>query len=97
MTEQIETRALKDRRQDLRLASVRGVALSQGSPLDPALRALMEARFGHDFGCVRLHTDDLAAASARALSAGLYGRLAHSLRQGKLQPRNAGGPVAARP
>jgi hypothetical protein len=32
----------------------------------------MEARFGHDFGAVRLHTDDTAAASAAVLDARAY-------------------------
>jgi Domain of unknown function (DUF4157) len=81
MTEQIETKPPDISQQDLRLVSVQEVALSPGSPLDPALRALMEARFGHDFGPVRLHTDDLAAASARTLGARAYtGRLTPGLR-----------------
>jgi hypothetical protein len=45
---------------------------SPGAPLDPALRALFESRFGRDFSRVRLHTDDRAAASAQALSARAY-------------------------
>src|SRR5690349_23069994 len=28
-----------------------------GQPLDPATRAFMEPRFGHDFSNVRVHTD----------------------------------------
>ncbi len=32
----------------------------------------MESRFGHDFSRVRIHTDDRAAASARAVSANAY-------------------------
>src|SRR4051794_22600126 len=37
--------------------------------LDPATRAFMESRFGHDFGRVRVHTDAKAAESARAVHA----------------------------
>ncbi|HEX8558109.1 MAG TPA: DUF4157 domain-containing protein [Pyrinomonadaceae bacterium] len=45
---------------------------SQGSPLDASTRAFMEPRFGHDFGRVRVHTDERAAASARAVGASAY-------------------------
>jgi hypothetical protein len=48
------------------------VLRSPGHPLDTAQRAFMESRFGHDFGRVRLHTDQRAAASARAISAAAY-------------------------
>src|SRR5206468_904056 len=37
-----------------------------GRRLDPAARAFMEPRFGHDFGHVRIHTGSQAGASARA-------------------------------
>jgi len=43
-----------------------------GSPLDASSRAFMESRFGHDFGAVRVHTDERAAESARALNAHAY-------------------------
>ena len=43
-----------------------------GRPLEPKVRGFMEARFGHDFGRVRVHTDDRAATSARALNAKAY-------------------------
>ena len=43
-----------------------------GQPLDAGTRTFMEARFGHDFGQVRVHTDALAAESARAVSAVAY-------------------------
>lgn len=45
---------------------------SPGQPLDPATRALMEPRFGHDFSRVRVHTDAKAAESARAVNALAY-------------------------
>ncbi|MBL9135484.1 MAG: DUF4157 domain-containing protein [Verrucomicrobiales bacterium] len=43
-----------------------------GHSLDPAIRTQMEAGFGHDFSQVRLHTDTLAAASAKAVNARAY-------------------------
>ena len=43
-----------------------------GRPLDPATRAYMEPRFGHDFGRVRVHSDAKAAESARAVNALAY-------------------------
>lgn len=43
-----------------------------GQPLDTGARTLMEGRFGHDFGRVRVHTDVQAADSARAVNALAY-------------------------
>ncbi len=43
-----------------------------GQSLDPATRAPMESRFGHDFGHVRVHTDTKAAESARQVNALAY-------------------------
>jgi hypothetical protein len=40
-----------------------------GQPLDPALRAFFEPRFGFDFGRVRIHADGDAAATAAAIRA----------------------------
>ena len=51
---------------------VRSVLNSSGQPLDPATRASMESRFGHDFSQVRVHTDAKAAESARAVDARAY-------------------------
>jgi hypothetical protein len=45
---------------------------SPGQPIDPASRASMERRFGHDFSRVRVHTDNTAAESARALQSRAY-------------------------
>ena len=45
---------------------------SGGQSLDEGVRADMEARLGHDFSGVRVHTDDRADASARAVSAHAY-------------------------
>jgi hypothetical protein len=43
-----------------------------GQPLDPAVRADMEARLGSDFSAVQIHTGDKAARSAAAVSATAY-------------------------
>ncbi|HMN29260.1 MAG TPA: DUF4157 domain-containing protein, partial [Caldilineaceae bacterium] len=51
---------------------VNEVLRSPGQPLDPATRAFMEPRFGHDFSHVRVHTDAHAAKSARAVGALAY-------------------------
>jgi len=51
---------------------VHEVLRSPGQPLDPATRAFMEPRFGHDFAKVRVHTDTKAASSARAVNAQAY-------------------------
>jgi hypothetical protein len=50
-------------------ATVRAAQRVPGHPLAPAARARLEARFGHDLGDIRVHTDDLAAAAARELDA----------------------------
>jgi hypothetical protein len=51
---------------------VHEVLRSPGAPLDPATRAFMEPRFGHDFSRVRVHTGVKAAESARAVNAIAY-------------------------
>jgi hypothetical protein len=43
-----------------------------GTPLDPPTRDFMESRLGHDFGDVRVHTDERASESARAVNAHAY-------------------------
>ncbi len=43
-----------------------------GRPLDPAARAAMETHLGGDFGGVRVHTGEAAAASARSVQAQAY-------------------------
>ncbi|HEU0298744.1 MAG TPA: DUF4157 domain-containing protein, partial [Longimicrobium sp.] len=52
--------------------SVHEVLRSPGAPLDSSTRAFMEARFGHDFGRVRVHTGPRAEASAGRLQARAY-------------------------
>ena len=48
---------------------VHEVLRSPGRSLEPSTRRSMEARFGHDFSRVRVHTDGKAAASAQAVNA----------------------------
>jgi hypothetical protein len=43
-----------------------------GRPLDPSTRVDMEARLGHRFDAVRVHSDEHASASAQALDARAY-------------------------
>jgi len=43
--------------------------LRGGRPLEPDTRALMESRFGRDFGAVRVHADEQAGRTAEALKA----------------------------
>lgn len=45
---------------------------SPGGALEPSTRELLEARFGHDFGRVRVHADARAAESAEAVEARAY-------------------------
>ncbi len=51
---------------------VHEVLHSPGHPLDTDTRAHMESRFGHDLSQVRVHTDEKAAKSARAVNAQAY-------------------------
>jgi hypothetical protein len=53
-------------------SSVMETVAREGMPLDSSLRALMEHRLGADLAAVRLHTDGLAADSARAIGAKAY-------------------------
>jgi Domain of unknown function (DUF4157) len=45
---------------------------ASGQPLDTATRGFFEPRFGQDFNQVRVHTDAMAADSARAVNARAY-------------------------
>jgi len=51
---------------------VEEVLRSPGQTLDASTRAQMEARFGHDFGRVRVHADERASESARSVNAHAY-------------------------
>ena len=48
------------------------VLSAPGQPPDASTRAFMEPRFGHDFSQVRIHTDEKAAESAKAVGALAY-------------------------
>lgn len=63
---------------------VQTVLESSGQPLEPGMRALMEPHFGHDFSQVRIHADDQAARSAKAIHALAY-TLGHDIVFGKDQ------------
>lgn len=52
--------------------AVRDVIAAPGRPLEAEERRDLEPRFEHDFGDVRVHTDERAAASARAIGAVAY-------------------------
>ena len=51
---------------------VHQVLQSPGQPMAGGTKELMESRFGHDFGRVRIHADRRAAESARAVQARAY-------------------------
>ena len=51
---------------------VHEILASSGQPVDAMARAMMEPRFGHDFGQLRVHADAKAADSARAVNALAY-------------------------
>ncbi|HSQ23355.1 MAG TPA: DUF4157 domain-containing protein, partial [Pyrinomonadaceae bacterium] len=53
-------------------STVNDVLRSPGKSLDTETRAVMESRFGHNFTNVRVHADECAAESARALNASAY-------------------------
>ncbi|MGA2286869.1 DUF4157 domain-containing protein [Bradyrhizobium sp.] len=73
-------------------SGVREVLGSPGQSLDPAVRAFMEPRFGHDLSRVRMHTDTKAAESARAIDARAYTVGAHvAFGPRQYAPRTAAG------
>lgn len=53
-------------------ATFHAVPSSNGQPLDRETRNFFEPRIGHDLGCVRIHTGDAAAESARSVNARAY-------------------------
>lgn len=55
-----------------RRARTGAIVHSGSTPLDPATRAFMEPRFGHDFSHVRVHADAAAASAAQAWRAAAY-------------------------
>jgi Domain of unknown function (DUF4157) len=66
--------------------------LGAGRPLDVATRQFMESRVGHELGRVRVHTDALAAESARTLGAQAYSVGSHVVfGAGRYDPRTPPG------
>jgi uncharacterized protein DUF4157 len=72
-------------------ASALRVLSTAGTPLDAPTRADMEARLGHAFGRVRVHTDAEAARSAKAIRAHAYTFGSHIVMgAGRFQPHTPG-------
>jgi Domain of unknown function (DUF4157) len=65
----IQRQAISANRPDTAPPIVHDVLRSSGQPLDRETRAFFEPRFEHDFGRVRVHADEKAAESARAVNA----------------------------
>jgi Domain of unknown function (DUF4157) len=71
---------------------VHEVLRSPGQPLDSTTRAFMEPRFGQDFSHVRVHTDERAAESARAVNALAYTVGSHLVfNRGQYEPGSQSG------
>lgn len=71
---------------------VHDVIGSGGSPMEPALRADMEGRLGHDFADVRIHTDAAAHNSAKSVNAQAYTVGSDIVfQQGKYEPESQAG------
>jgi len=68
----LQRAAVNTASQDAAPPIVQDVLSSPGQALDTETRAFMEPRFGHDFSGVRVHTDERAAESARAVNALAY-------------------------
>ena len=68
-----ECAACKAKRLAQQAPSLVGETLAEaGRPLEPAARADFERATGHDFGAVRVHTNERAARSAKAVGAHAY-------------------------
>lgn len=73
-------------------AIVHDVVSSVGRALDRSTRTFFESRFGHDFGSVRIHDDERAARSARAVDAEAYTVGSHvAFAAGRYTPRTRDG------
>lgn len=71
---------------------VNDVLQGTGQPLDRSTRAFMESRFGYDFANVRVHSDERANRSARAIDATAYAVGDHVVfGAGKYTPGTSGG------
>src|SRR5262249_24508866 len=68
------------------------VVRSPGQPLDVAMRAFFEPRFGHDVSRVRVHTGEPAARPASSLHAAAYTVGNHIVfGAGRYDPQTTGG------
>ncbi len=68
------------------------VLQTPGEPLNATTLAFMEPRFGYDFSHVRVHTDERAAASARAVDALAYTVGSHLVfERGQYAPETSAG------
>ncbi|MDO8597875.1 MAG: DUF4157 domain-containing protein, partial [Sulfuricaulis sp.] len=68
----VQRKAAGDSTPDTAPSQVNDVLAAPGRPLDATTRRFMEARFGHDFSNVRIHTDERAVQSARSVDALAY-------------------------
>jgi outer membrane protein OmpA-like peptidoglycan-associated protein len=85
-------RAATKRRLGVPSLEAHDVARTTGQPLDAATRAYMEPRFARDFSRVRVHADDAAGASARALGSHAYTAGEHVVfAPGRYRPDARGG------
>jgi hypothetical protein len=66
------TPAAHQHRESSAPAIVRDVLRAPGRPLELQTRTFMEGKFGHDFSKVRVHADERAGASARAVDSLAY-------------------------
>ncbi|NJO18090.1 MAG: DUF4157 domain-containing protein [Thioploca sp.] len=88
----LQRRAVRQVDSDIAPPIVQEVLRSSGRPLDDETRAFMEPRFGYDFSRVRVHTDDKAAESARAVNARAYTVGQHVvMRQDEYAPKTEAG------
>jgi len=72
--------------------SVESVLAAPGEALDRGTRSFMESSFGHDFSHVRVHADERAGESAKALRANAYTIGNHiAFAPGRFRPDTHGG------
>jgi hypothetical protein len=76
----------------LRSARIHDALSTPGNTMEGETRSFMEARFGRDFGDVRIHRDARAGGSARELSAAAHTLGSHiAFADGQFQPEAAAG------
>lgn len=69
---QLKTKTAHSNQQNAAPAIVNQALNSPGQTLDSSTKAFFEPRFGYEFSKVRIHTDTLAAKSARSINALAY-------------------------